>query len=188
MRMNLTNKLLASALLSVSIITSGCSGQKEQSIAQREQTVALEKGVEEHYVRKGVEEHYAKRIIDGDTLVLDDGRYVRLLGINAPEMKRKGQKGPDKYAVEATGRLENLVGKEKKIELEYDLQDKNKEDRDKFGRTLGYVIANGENTSIILVKEGYARAFMYQGLKYQKEILEVQEEAKREKLRIWAKE
>lgn len=30
------------------------------------------------------------RVIDGDTVVLDDGRHVRLLGIDAPELKQPG--------------------------------------------------------------------------------------------------
>jgi endonuclease YncB( thermonuclease family) len=175
--MNLTNKLLTGAALYFSIVMGGCSGQVE--IAQKKQTVVLEQGVEEHYVR---------RVIDGDTLVLDDGRHVRLLGINAPELKRKGQKQADRLAIEASERLEHLVCGERKVKLEYDLQDKNKEDKDKFGRTLGYVIANGENTSIILVREGYAKAFMYKGLKYQKEILEAEEDAKRVRRGIWAGE
>lgn len=176
--MNLTNKLLTSAALYFSIVIGGCSGQGEV-IAQKPQAIVLEQGVEEHYVR---------RVIDGDTLVLDDGRHVRLLGINAPELKRKGQKHPERMAIEASNRLENLVCGERKIKLEYDLQDKNKEDKDKFGRTLGYIIANGENTSIILVREGYAKAFMYKGLKYQKEILEAEEDAKRVGRGIWAGE
>jgi endonuclease YncB( thermonuclease family) len=123
--MNLTNKLLTSAALYFSVAAGGCSGQKEHVTAQKPQAIALEQGVEEHYI---------KRVIDGDTLVLDDGRHVRLLGINAPELKKKGQKHPERFAVEASDRLGHLVCGERKVKLEYDLQDKNKEDKDKFGR------------------------------------------------------
>ena len=148
-----------------------CSGQKQAEL--------LEQGIEEHYVR---------RVVDGDTIILDDGRYVRLLGIDTPEMRKKGQKHADRFAIESSDRLENLVSGDRKIKLEYDLQDKNKEDKDRFGRTLGYIIADGKNTSIILVREGYAKAFMHGGLKYQKEILEAEEEARRIGRGIWAKE
>lgn len=30
------------------------------------------------------------RVIDGDTIVLDDGRHIRLLGVDAPELKQPG--------------------------------------------------------------------------------------------------
>lgn len=165
-------KLLTYAVLSGAILISSCSGQKQQA-------ATLEQGIEEHYV---------KRVIDGDTLVLDDERHVRLLGINTPELRKKGRQGAEEYAVEASDRLSRLVGGNKKIKLEYDLTDKNKEDKDRFGRTLGYIIADGENTSIILTREGFARAFMYKDLKYRKEILEAEEEAKSAGRRIWARE
>jgi len=165
-------KLLTYAVLSGALLFGSCS-------EKREQATMLEQGVEEHYV---------KRVVDGDTLVLDDGRYVRLLGIDTPELRKKGQKGAEKYAREASDRLNALVGDNKRIKLKYDLTDKNKDDKDRFGRTLGYIIADGKNTSIILTREGFARAFMYKDLKYRVEILEAEEEAKNAGRRIWARE
>ncbi|MCC6076356.1 thermonuclease family protein [Pseudomonas sp. GCM10022188] len=48
------------------------------------------------------------RVVDGDTLRLSDGRSVRLIGVNAPEMGREGR--PDEpFAVAATRQLEQLV-------------------------------------------------------------------------------
>lgn len=34
-----------------------------------------------------------ERVVDGDTLHLEDGRRVRLIGVNAPELGRRGQPG-----------------------------------------------------------------------------------------------
>ena len=42
-----------------------------------------------------------QHVIDGDTFVLDDGRHVRMLGVNAPEAGFRG-KLPEPFAVEAT--------------------------------------------------------------------------------------
>ena len=49
-----------------------------------------------------------RQVIDGDTLRLQDGRSVRLIGINAPEIGRKGQ-SDEPYAVAARRRLQALV-------------------------------------------------------------------------------
>src|SRR3989344_1766569 len=67
----------------------------------------------------------AGAVIDGDTFELDDGRLVRLLGINAPD---RGSKGFDT----ATKYLTRLV-EGKPVWLEYDrYQD------DKYGRLLAW--------------------------------------------------
>ncbi len=67
-----------------------------------------------------------KTIEDGDTIVLANGKTVRLLAINAPE------RGTDHYTV-ATKGLSKLV-QNKRVYLEYDrYQD------DKFGRLLAWV-------------------------------------------------
>ena len=67
-----------------------------------------------------------KTIEDGDTIVLANGKTVRLLGINAPE------RGTDHFEDAALG-LSKLVNG-KRVYLEYDrYQD------DKFGRLLAWV-------------------------------------------------
>lgn len=48
------------------------------------------------------------RVVDGDTLRLRDGRRVRLIGINAPELDQAGRPA-EPYAVQAKRRLERLV-------------------------------------------------------------------------------
>lgn len=131
-------------------------------------------------------EYYVARVIDGDTLDLNDGRRVRLLGIDTPELRKKGV-GKEFYADEARKRLEELICN-KKINVEYDITDNNKQDRDKYGRTLAYVIANGQNTSIMLLKEGYARKFMHENLKYRAEIEKAEQEAREARKGIWARE
>ena len=69
-----------------------------------------------------------REVIDGDTIVLDDGRKVRYLGINAPE---HGQP----YAREATNFNRRLVSG-LSVRLEFD-----QERQDRHGRLLAYVYA-----------------------------------------------
>jgi len=83
------------------------------------------------------------RIIDGDTIVLDDGRRVRLLNINALE---KGDKGYQ-LAIKYLKKIENSS-----IELEeFGL--------DKYGRTLARIYSQ-EYINLDLVKRGLAKKFL----------------------------
>jgi endonuclease YncB( thermonuclease family) len=129
--------------------------------------------------------NYATRVIDGDTLVINDGRHVRLLGINAPEIRKRGISGGEPYALEAKTRLEELVNG-KKVRIEYDFNDANKTDKDKYGRTLAYIIVDGEDAGVTLVRGGYVRAYMYKGLTRKNQILEAEQEARQEERGIWA--
>ena len=72
------------------------------------------------------EEFRVTRIVDGDTVVLEDGRHVRYIGMDTPE------KGHPYYA-EAKGENERLV-KGKKVSLEYDA-----EKTDRYRRALSHV-------------------------------------------------
>jgi len=98
-------------------------------------------------------------VIDGDTIKLSNGELVRLLGINAPE---KGQK----FYEEAKRKLKEIL-RDKKIILERDARDK-----DNYGRLLRYVFADNIFVNSLLVREGYAKPYMLDGLKYKREIEE----------------
>lgn len=120
--------------------------------------------------------YLVKEVIDGDTIRLETGTKVRLLGINTPEISSK-----DCYALEAKNFLKNLVENEE-IHLEYDF-----EDRDKYGRSLRYVYFKGQNVNLILVEEGYAKKYFLsnEDLKYRKKISLLEEGAKIKKKGLW---
>ena len=73
-----------------------------------------------------VETFIVTNVVNGDTLDLDNGERVRLVGIDTPE---KGQCGADEAAFALTALTLN-----KTITLE-----PSDEDRDKYGRLLRYV-------------------------------------------------
>ncbi len=113
------------------------------------------------------------RVIDGDTIKLQNGETVRLLGINTPE---KGQP----YYADATNKLKQLL-EGKKVFLEKDIQNK-----DKYGRLLRYIFVNGLFVNSQMVKEGYAYAYiMKPNIKYENKLKEAEKEAKSLKLNIW---
>ncbi len=80
-----------------------------------------------------LEQARLERVIDGDTLRLEDGRRVRFLGVDAPELGRDGE--PDEpLAREARRAVMDFFADDKRVYLSYDVR---REDR--FGRTLAYI-------------------------------------------------
>lgn len=116
-----------------------------------------------------------ERVVDGDTIVLENGSIVRYVGITCPEENQP-------YDQESTEFNRKLVeGKE--ITLEYDHYK-----ADKFGRILAYVIVDGKNVSMELAKTGMAQVVVYQHKKpfiYQDQLLKLQEEAQKNKRGMW---
>ena len=84
-------------------------------------------------------------IIDGDTIRLESGQRVRLIGIDTPE------NGEYCYT-EATEKLREMIsGKELKLETGY-------EDKDVYGRLLRYVYVDDIFVNLEMVKSGFAFA------------------------------
>ena len=98
------------------------------------------------------------KIIDGDTIIVEGGYSVRILGIDADES------GYPCYQP-AKSRLEELI-LNKKVRLEKDVTD-----LDQYKRCLRYVFLGDQNIGLGLVKEGLAIARFYEpDLKYKEEI------------------
>ncbi|MCK9596024.1 thermonuclease family protein [Candidatus Pacearchaeota archaeon] len=91
-----------------------------------------------------------ERVIDGDTIVVENNTHVRLLGINTPEKK-------EKYYQEAKNFLEMAV-LNKTIKLEY-----GKDKTDRYGRELAYVFVGNANVNKEMVDEGYANFYFPSG-------------------------
>lgn len=108
-------------------------------------------------------------VIDGDTIILDSGKTVRLIGINAPEKYKHCYN-------EAKEKLEELV-LDKEVRME---KDESKVDR--FGRLLRYVYTD-EFVNLEMVKSGYAYAVQYKpNVKFTKELEDAERYAKENKL------
>jgi len=105
------------------------------------------------------------KIIDGDTVVVQGGDHVRLLGMDSDE---KG----DPCFKAASDRIKELV-LNKQVYLEPDAEDK-----DQYGRLLRYLILDGKNINVIMVQEGLAVARFYpENTKYKAEITAAEEQA-----------
>lgn len=110
------------------------------------------------------------KVIDGDTVVVQGGYHIRLLGMDADE------KGYPCYDAAKT-RLEDLV-LAKQVLLE-----KDKTDVDQYGRCLRYIFVSNTNVDVQLVKEGLAVARFYEpDVKYRTEITDAESYAQQNKI------
>lgn len=96
-----------------------------------------------------------ERVIDGDTIELEDGRKVRYIGINTPESVDP-RRSPQCFGKEASAFNRELV-EGKNVRLEKDVSE-----TDKYGRLLRFVyLEDGTFVNERLVSEGYAAASPY---------------------------
>lgn len=127
------------------------------------------------------------RVIDGDTIEIENKEKVRYIGIDTPETKHP-QKGVECFGKEASEKNKKLVeGKEVKLE-------KDVSETDKYGRLLRYVFIKQEATSTplfvneYLVAEGYASAATFPpDVRYQDLFIKAQQKAQQENKGLWSK-
>ncbi|WP_250656636.1 thermonuclease family protein [Alkalimarinus coralli] len=121
-------------------------------------------------------------VVDGDTLRLEDGRKVRLIGINTPEIGRMGVES-EPYAQKAKARLAELVGERAIVRLKV-----GRDSHDRYGRVLAHAFTEGgESIEAIMIHEGLGFAIAIPpNLSLQACLYRAQQEARRAKRGIWA--
>lgn len=119
-------------------------------------------------------------VFDGDTVRLADGRIVRYVGIDCPEMDSAGR-DTRAFAREARELNQTLVW-DKEVRLEFDV-----ETMDKYGRCLAYVWVGGKMAGAELVAAGFARARSYGvNTKHEALLKRAENEARNAGRGIWA--
>ncbi len=105
------------------------------------------------------ESHKVSYVFDGDTIQLEDGRKIRLIGIDTPEVFSRNRRII--RAIKQHGELakkalrQQLELSHRRIGLAY-----GSERFDRYNRTLAHVfLPNGKNLQAWLIKQGYAIAF-----------------------------
>jgi micrococcal nuclease len=91
-------------------------------------------------------------VYDGDTVLLSDGRKLRLIGLNAPELGHDGE--PDQpYAKQATRALRELLARrDGRVSLRYGA-----ERRDHYDRWLAHLyLPDGRSVTATLLRAGLA--------------------------------
>jgi micrococcal nuclease len=133
-------------------------------------------------------------VIDGDTLLLESGDRVRLIGIDTPEIHeskklyRDAERSKeDIKTIQEMGRramefTKNLV-EGKRVRLELDV-----EKHDQYNRILAYVylVDSGIFVNAKIVEEGYASVATYPpNVKYADEFVRLNREARENNRGLW---
>src|SRR3989344_3843293 len=166
------NKFVLIPLALLLSLSSFFAGTKYES--QIKDAIENQPVIQNNQILEFPKEAKVKRVIDGDTLELNNSQIVRLVGVNAPNNN-------EEFENEATEFTKKQV-EGKKVKLEYDSYKS-----DRFGRILAYVIIDNKNLAVELVKRGLARVSIYEKRKpliYQEQLLQAQNQAKRNKLGI----
>jgi len=104
-----------------------------------------------------IDEHVqVVHVYDGDTVKLSDGRRLRLIGINTPEMGRDGSAN-EPLAEAARSSLQNTLERgDRTLHLQYGVQH-----YDHYGRLLAHAfLGNGDNVATGLLQQGMATALV----------------------------
>jgi endonuclease YncB( thermonuclease family) len=131
-------------------------------------------------------------VLDGDTILIKStGERIRIYGIDTPEITGHEQK-------EHTMKLFNLHdkqcltywGDEAKKELEKRIKQAHnisivRIEKGAYGRTIGKLLIDGQDWSIIATKEGLAMPYLWSG-KTTEEIKKAYQEARKEKKGLWS--
>lgn len=125
-------------------------------------------------------ESTVSRVIDGDTIELSNGKVIRYIGIDTPELR--GENENTCFGLEAAKENVRLV-LGKKVRLEKDVSE-----TDKYGRLLRYVWIEDRMINEELVKTGYAKSATYPpDIKYFERFKDAESSAFSNKLGLWQK-
>ena len=132
------------------------------------------------HIKPGDSYYFVKKVYDGDTVLLDNGQKVRLLGINTPEVESRN-KDEEPGGIEAKHWLQNRLSG-KKVRLVRDAGRK-----DKYGRILAHLFTQqDEHINLELVINGLATLNIHPpNLKYADELLAAQQQAEAKSFGLW---
>jgi micrococcal nuclease len=118
-------------------------------------------------------------VVDGDTIRLTTGRYVRFLQIDTPELHP-----PECYGRRSSEVLHSWLQSGSRVHLRTDPR---LDRTDRYGRLLRYVFSGDRNLNLALVKRGAATVWFYDGDKgrYAARLLSAGRHARKAKRGLW---
>lgn len=127
---------------------------------------------------KDIDERLVEYVVDGDTLILEGGDKVRLIGVDTPETKHP-EVPVQRFAQEASAYArKHLAGRT--VGLVY-----GPEKRDKYGRLLAYIWVDGVDFNREIIRRGYAVATTRFEHPRQQDFLAAEAEARRKRYGLW---
>lgn len=121
------------------------------------------------------------RVYDGDTIILEGGKHIRLLGINTPEIESR-QRAEEPGGVAAKKWLQTQL-QDGKVYLEFD-----EVKQDKYKRQLAHVfLPDGKHINLALLENGLAViSIIPPNVRYAEAFIQAQQRAEKLKLGIWS--
>ncbi|MBX9917711.1 MAG: thermonuclease family protein [Nitrosomonas sp.] len=125
--------------------------------------------------------HQVTRVYDGDTIILEGRKQVRLLGVNTPEIESR-HRSEEPGGVAAKKWLQNQL-RDNQVYLEFD-----QVKRDKYKRLLAHVfLPNGKHVNLALMESGLATiSIIPPNGRYSDKLIQAQQYAEKQKLGIWS--
>ncbi len=121
-----------------------------------------------------------RRVIDGDTIEIEGGKRVRLIGIDTPELNKSGETGC--FGREAFDYAAKLLNGQT-VKMEKDISE-----TDRYNRLLRYIYLGDTMINDKLVRDGYAKVYTYPpDVKYKDKFLESEKYARDNNLGLWSK-
>ena len=167
----------------------GCSGKNQEVVAQMDKgKISFPFGKSYNYA-----DVLVQRVVDGDTIMLETGERLRLIGIDTPEIHESNKLYRDskrtKMDVQSIKEMgnrsyqftKNLV-EGKRVRLEFDV-----EKHDKYSRLLAYVyLKDGTFVNAEIVKQGFASLMsITPNVKYAELFLKLSQEARENRRGLW---
>ena len=121
------------------------------------------------------------RVYDGDTIILEGRKQVRLLGVNTPEIESR-HRSEEPGGVAAKKWLQNQL-RDNQVYLEFD-----QVKRDKYKRLLAHVfLPNGKHVNLALMESSLATiSIIPPNGRYSDKLIQAQQYAEKQKLGIWS--
>ena len=160
--------LIVSLFLAVALNLPGCS-------------------IGDRIARIGGNYRVVERVIDGDTLVMENGERVRLIGVDTPETKHPNKPVAPLGKVAAAFTRRMVEGK--RVRLEFDPANASRAHKDSTQqrRTLAYVVLeDGTLLNAEIIRQGYGFAYTRFPFARMDEFRRLELEAREQGRGLWA--
>ncbi len=143
-----------------------------------------------------------RHVIDGDTIILSDGKKVRLIGVDTPEIDDKY--GRNQKTAQRTGirpkiirdyahkakKYTNNWAKRQKLRIEYDDANISIQHIDKYGRVLAYLYRVSDNAFLNadIIRTGHGLAYKKFDFEHKSEFISLEKQAKQNNQGLWSNE
>lgn len=124
-----------------------------------------------------------KRVYDGDTIILEDGQRVRLLGVNTPEIESRFR-ASESGGVAAKEWLRQQIQRQgKKVYLELD-----EEKHDRYKRLLAHIyLPDGKHLNLALIENGLGIInIIPPNIRHADKMLKAQRKAEERHIGVWS--